>query len=215
MNPTYRETDMLTLEQRLSGIEGVAHNLIRKAMSFVSKDAKMYIGHFVIIGALKRTLSLTDAFCMLVRTKNFVGAAPILRMQLDTLLRLHAALIYEGGSAQFAEKVFAGAQVNKLRSQSNVKMTDSYLAESLSKEYPWVKSVYTELCDFVHFSDRHIFSAMAKTNDETRTVEFSISAKDPTRGDSDYFEIVDCFYETLKATEKYSLGWALALNRAA
>jgi len=59
--------------------------------------------------------------------------------------------------------------------------------------------MYRDLCNFVHFSHRHIFTSVAKVGDEDRTVHFQISAKDPPRPDADYFEIVDAYYATSNA----------------
>ncbi len=206
---------MLTLEQRLEKIQNGADEILHKVFSTVDNGDGVYFSTFVIMGAVKRSLSLTKAFCSLAREKNFVAAAPMVRLQLDTLLRLNAAYLYEGGLEKFAEKVFYGEPVNKLLSRDREKMTDSYLARKVSEEYPWVQNVYKELCDLVHFSDRHIFAALTTKDEKERTVRFVISDDDPPRVDEDYFEMVDCFYVTLKATGRYAVGWAVALKQAA
>ena len=77
----------------------------------------------------------------------------------------------------------------------------------MSRGYPWVKKMYIELCDFIHFSNRHFFTAIEKLDNKDRSFSFVIGAKDPPRPDSDYFEIVDAFTETLRVTSDLASGW--------
>ncbi len=206
---------MISLEGRLEKIQNGADEILRNTESTISDGDKVYYSTFVIIGAVKRSLSLSSAFCSMVRAKNFVAAAPLVRLQLDTLLRLNAACLYEGGMEEFAKKLLSGEPTNKLRSHDKEKMTDSYLVRKVSEEYPWVQNVYKELCDLVHFSDRHIFAALTAKDEKDRTFRVVVSAEDLPRPDEDYFEMVDCFRATLQATGRYVVGWASAIKRAA
>jgi hypothetical protein len=70
--------------------------------------------------------------------------------------------------------------------------------------------MYKKLCEFVHFSNRHIFTSIAKMDDATRTVHFEISAKDPKRPDDDYFEIVHAFFDVMDLTGSLLGGWQMA-----
>jgi hypothetical protein len=92
-----------------------------------------------------------------------------------------------------AEAVMRGDRLDKLKDRSNQRLTDAHLSKKLGEVYPWVTKVYTKLCDFGHFSNRHIFSSVASTNDEERKIFFQISAEDPKRPEEDYFEIVEGF----------------------
>jgi hypothetical protein len=89
------------------------------------------------------------------------------------------------------------------------------LAEKLSEKYPRVKKVYETLCDFIHLSNRHFFTSIAKMNDTDRTFELQISAQDTPRPDSDYFEIVEGFYETMRITSTIAAGWHNARHQTA
>jgi len=44
---------------------------------------------FFIIGVVKRSLDLVDGFVLTISNWNLISAAPIIRMHLDTLLRLN------------------------------------------------------------------------------------------------------------------------------
>jgi hypothetical protein len=164
------------------------------------------VSDLVIFGALKRTLALSGGFRRHIRDRNFTCAAALLRLQLDTALRLFAGSLFDNPE-EYADAVFRGQRVDRLKDKYGKKLTDSYLADKLSEPYPWVKRVYVNLCEFVHFSNRHFFSSVAKLNDADRTFHLHISAEDAPRPDSDYFEIVEGYYETIRVTITLAAGW--------
>jgi len=146
-----------------------------------------------------------------IEKRNFICAGTLLRAQLDTALRANA-LSLVNNPEQFASDVLGGSPVNKMKDSKGKKMTDAYLAERLSETHPWVQKTYSQLAELGHFSRRHIFASVAKTNGEERTVHFQISAQDPLRPDEDYFEIVECFYETMRTTCMIAAGYHAALR---
>lgn len=54
-----------------------------------ARGGAFYLADHVVLGVLKRSLDLLDGMQVLVRRWNFVAAAPLLRLQLDNLLRFH------------------------------------------------------------------------------------------------------------------------------
>ena len=42
---------------------------------------------------LHRSMSLISGFCAMIEAKNFICAAPLLRLQIDNLLRFYAAFV--------------------------------------------------------------------------------------------------------------------------
>jgi hypothetical protein len=201
-----------TLEQKLAKIEQADDELRRYFAVAISEDQSMYVSDFIIFGALKRTLALSDGFRGHIRHRNFTCAAALTRLQLDTALRLYAADLY-GDTEKYAEEVFHGKPVNKLKGKHGKKLTDAYLADKLSEQYPWVKRMYENLCDFVHLSNRHFFTSVASLNETDRSFKFEISAKDVPRPDSDYFEIVEGFLEAMKISLALAAGWHRAMHQ--
>jgi hypothetical protein len=206
-----------TLEDKLVAIEAQDEELRQHFLKEMQADPTLYVADFVIYGALKRTLSLSDGFRGHIRERNFTCAGALLRLQLDTALRLYAAKLHRNPFA-YAEAVFHGKPINRLKDRHGEKMTDSYLAKRMSKEFPWVKKMYEELCDFIHFSNRHIFAAFEASGTldrNQRTVKLTIGAKDPPRPETDYFEIVDAYLETMRVTLLFAAGWHAAIHRPA
>lgn len=111
---------------------------------------------------LNRTVNLTRGFVIQIKDNNFVCAAPLVRINLDSLLRLFAAFQVEFSIDEFAEKIIKGNPINKIKDKKGNKMTDRYLVEELSKQdnFNWVKSVYSTGSEHVHFTSQHIFASV-------------------------------------------------------
>jgi len=204
-----------TLEEKLNAIEARDEQLRQYFLDAMKADPTLYIADFVIYGALKRTLALSDGFRRHIRERNFTCAGALLRLQLDTAIRLYASKLHRNPFV-YADAIFRGNPVNKLKDRRGNKMTDSYLAAKMSREFPWVKSMYEELCDFIHFSNRHIFAAFTSVSPadaDGRAVQIMIGSKDPPRPDSDYFEVVDGYLETMRVTLLLAARWHAAIHR--
>lgn len=203
--PTVAET----LEEKLAKIERADKAILNMFKDAMQPGADMHMSDFVLIGVAKRTLALSEGFRGLIEARNFTCAAALVRMQLDTALRIFAAGLVHN-SEDYARAVFMGEPIDKIKDRDGKRLTDSYLAKRLNEQFPWVEGVYKELCGLVHFTSRHIFAGAAKLNEEERIVHFQISGKDPPRPDSDYFEIVDAYYETMSVTASFALAWQKA-----
>ena len=151
------------------------------------------------LAVLKRSMSLLCGFCGLIRLKNFICAAPLIRLQLDNCLRFYAAHLVEDPH-QFSISVLSGKEIRKLKDQNGQSMTDYYLTEQFSKEFPdfsWIKKVYKKTSGFIHLSDKHILSIFGNPQ-EDRRIEIIISITDEYVPLEFYHEAVDAF---IKITE--------------
>ncbi|MCF7836450.1 hypothetical protein K9N08_00775 [Candidatus Gracilibacteria bacterium] len=172
---------------------------------------KMFPMDLFAMGIINRSLLLVTGFCTLIRSDNFLSAAPIIRLYLDTLLQFYACFIVEDPHG-FSMKKLEGKQTNTLKDKDGNKMTDGHLASQISKEkeFEWVKNVYKETSKFIHFSDKHIFSACTKI-EGGGAVEFCLSEKMKV-SDSAEREAVVVMIETTKGIFKYLCGWTHTKN---
>lgn len=202
-----------TLEERLAKIECAERSILEMFAQVVQPGTDMYLRDFMVIGVAKRTLSLATGFRSLMAARNFTCAAALVRMQLDTAFRLYGAHLVPHPEA-YARDIFHGKPVNRMKDRDGNRMTDSYLAKKLSESFPWIENVYRETSELIHFTSRHIFASIAKLDETEHTVHFLASAKDPPRPDSDYFEVVDCFFEAMRVTATLAAGWIEAKTAA-
>lgn len=193
------------LERRIVHIENL-HDLHISALKELleADNGKLFGLDFLAAAVFKRSLSLCSGFCILVRNKNYQCSAALLRMQLDSVMRFHAAFIVEKPH-DFAIQVLKGEHIRKMSDRHGNKMTDLYLKKSLSKDYEWVSRVYDSTSGFVHLSDKHIFSIFE--NNKEDSFGLRVSAKDEHFLDGDWIEMADAFLACTDVLFEYLKGW--------
>lgn len=156
---------------------------------------------------LNRSANLVPAFVHLIRSKNMIAAAPLLRLQIDNCIRFHGAWLVDDPHA-FATSVIKGEHVRKIKDRNGKPMTDKHLLECFSKEFPWVSKVYERTSGYIHLSDAHVGNLFvgSKTTEDGIS-EFKWGAGDSYPDDSLYEESVEAFIAATKAMLTYVVGW--------
>lgn len=178
-----------------------------------ANNSEFYSFDLFAVGALKRAISLSKGFRILIQDWNLVTARAILRLQLDTLLRFSAGWLVENPH-KFAEDVLSGKRIDKLVDKDGNKLRDNYLCMELGKKYEWIPRVYQQTSAFVHLSGRHIISALSDFNDKGMSNKITISAIDDKYPDSSYIEAVNCFQETTDIFLTYVKGWTITKDKS-
>jgi len=168
-------------EELLNHIDKKSSILIRfgKQLFAISQNLQTY--DFYLIGALNRTVNLNKAYTSLIRENNFIAAAALIRINMDTLLRLYAGRVSEFDLNTFASKVMAGEHVRRIKSSNGKdKLTDAYLVDKISEieGMQWVKKIYDSGNAFVHFSDEIILASRTILAEGERTIGLSIGHHD-------------------------------------
>lgn len=122
-----------------------------------------------IVAALNRSLFLVDGFGNLIRD-NYICAAPITRLQFDSVLRF-SALSLVADMEDFATRVASGEKFRKLRDRDGQPMTDAYLVKKLNERFPGMDQHYEDGCGYVHFSKAHLFHIQSRTADGGLRIE--------------------------------------------
>jgi len=200
-----------TLDQKLAKIERGEAAILNMFHAFMKPNAPLYVGDLVLHGIGKRALALSSGFRGLIVARNSTCAAALLRMQLDTALRLYAARLLDD-PASYANTIFKGQRISEIKDRDGQRLTDSYLARRMSDQYPWVQNVYRQTSEFVHFTNRHIFAAVSAVDDEKYNAHLQLSAKDPERPESDYFELVHAFAHTTQLVATFAAEWHSAIH---
>lgn len=195
---------MIDLFARLSNIQKLEKELVKRAASIIQADTPMYYVDLFILGAVNRTLAQSRGFRTLIETKNFPSAAILLRTQIDTAMRVNGLLFLDTPEAQLHE-MFKGNKTfrslvssQKTTKGKDILMKDVFLRKKLEEDEPWIGKVYEKTSDFVHLSFRPLVSSIQSLDDEYGTVELSISGEDNTKDESEYYEICDAFSHVSK-----------------
>lgn len=204
-----RDAVVLSLEQRLDEIERLEKELIREVGAQLQSNSDIYVGDFFVIGAIRRTLAQARGFRSLIEAKNFPCAAGILRMQLDTAMRMNGFRLAPNRESM-AKDILDGAKMNSFKDAGGKKFQDAHLRDLLARDHPWITKVYEETSAFVHLSGKHFYNAIQKVDGDTRIIRFAISGDDPARPDDAYFEIVDAFFEATQMASQLLLGYIVS-----
>ena len=157
-----------------------------------------------LLAAIRRTLSLEEAFIQAVEARNGQMAMTLIRLNLDTLARLYA--IYwaeetEGMTAEtFAQSVAKGTNIRnmKLRGSKN-KATDRRLIEQIEGLGAWIPDVYKRTSGAIHFSDFHITQLLQQAkpinrqDDGSLHVELSLGPGEKNADPELYRELKQAF----------------------
>jgi hypothetical protein len=133
--------------------------------------------HFYLYGIARRALAQSSAFRQMIAAKNSLVALSLVRLQLDTVLRLYA-LFWVADSEQFAHEVFKGTEINKLKAADGSLLSDRYLKKQVAKTNDWMPAVYAETSGYIHFSQRHILAALSMKDAGTREAQVQIGPND-------------------------------------
>ena len=170
-----------TKEELLTEIDNKSKAIINMGKQLSAISPNMEVFDLLLIAALNRTVNISKAFTCLMRDNNFIAAAPLVRINIDTLLRLYASIISEYDRNTFASKVMAGELIKKMKIRGTKKdLTDSTLYLELSKVegMEWVTDIYKAGSSFVHLEKSHIFSALKIANENERTINMTIGFHD-------------------------------------
>lgn len=159
----------------------------------------------IVMAMLQRSYGVVDALIDAIDTYNMHAAAPLLRLQLDTLFR--ACYVAATADADdLARRLLAGEEFRKMTDSSGKKLTDSRLQELARPDHEWALAVYRETSGWVHFSVSH----MRATTQVGDNHEFFMTI--PLRPDiipeSLWQEVYGAASQATEEIFDYALGWA-------
>lgn len=156
----------------------------------------MFSAHSVALAAIQRSLALIDGFSLMVEQRNVLCAAPLVRMQIDSVMRLYACQLVDDLNVIFTH-LLEDKPLHKLKSRDGNDLRDAYLIKQLGKGYPWMESAYEGTSGFIHLSVRHFNAIWDTFHDETRTVSIAIGRSYGERWkEAEMLETIDAFGNT-------------------
>lgn len=150
------------------------------------------------LAAIKKTASLSHAFCTLVRTKNTLAAAALVRLQLDTAMRMF-------GLTQVEDIETAGTWLmndnsyRKLKARTGEALSDAFLHRKLDEKYPGLSEAYKAASGYVHLSGQHIKTGLW-SQEGSSILFFNLKGTDDARPDEWFADIIDAFDQATRLT---------------
>lgn len=132
-----------------------------------------------IISILNRMAEINDAFNELTKPDsfNYLGAAPLVRLQIDTLIYAYAGTLVDD-FIEFLKCFMKGDKWSKLKDREGNELKESYLVDRLCKLYGTdeFKRIYKGFSDYIHLSNNHLFMTLytTETGISQRVGDFSV-----------------------------------------
>lgn len=156
---------------------------------------------------LARTLNQVRGFKLLMEAGSFNCAAPLLRLQLDSLLRFHGVVTCTDPH-MVALKVCHGTPLRKIKHTNGDKMTDQHLQSMLAKVHPWIPGIYQLSSGYVHLSEQHFLHLlMQSSKGEDGTRHFKVSDDDDYLPAQHKVELVQTFSRVTAAVLERVEHW--------
>lgn len=176
-------------------------------------DGNIYVTDLVMIGVLKRSLDILDGCISLVERWNLSAAAPLLRLQLDSLLKLVYLATLKDADVVSME-IIKGHSFRNMRDRNGKKLTDARLRDYARPLYPWIDEVYKQTSKLIHFSEKHCFLSVNSLDEQSRRVDFFIGEGVTNWPESEIDSLLSAMGCTTDALLKAVIGWRISKQRA-
>lgn len=198
-----------SVTDRLAVLNKLENDHLRILQAILSADEhRLYMTDLLVTAVIQRSLSLIDGFSSQVMRQNVLCAVPLIRLQLDSVMRLYACCLVDDPQT-VVMKILSGEPLNQVKTADGHKLSDGYLRRAVSKHHLWVDRVYKVTSGFIHLSSPHMISTVRNMDDSTRYMEMLISPKGTGREwtEDEMIEAVDTFTEATKCLLGLCLSW--------
>jgi hypothetical protein len=202
-SPADRFPDLAQVRQRLDELR--IQHLDVAGKTIAVNDGKVYYPDFIVMAMPQRSYGIVDALLDAVDTYNMHAAAPLLRLQLDTLMRAHYVASCEDLD-DLTGRLLRGEQFRKIKDAEGKNLTDARLQELAANVHAWAIPVYRETSGWVHFSLSHM-AATTQVGDENDFF-MGVPLRPTVLPESLWHEV---YAAAIRATEElfdYARGWA-------
>lgn len=117
---------------------------------------EIYVPDLLMWSFAQRSYALVDGFLGTFDTWNLLVAAPLVRLQIDTLVRLSYAATCPDMDA-LTTSLLDGVEFRAMKDETGNSLTDRRLVKRAQRLHPWLEPVYNTACGWVHFSPMHLF----------------------------------------------------------
>ena len=121
-----------------------------------SLSEEFYLPDLLLWSFAQRSYALVDGFLGTFDTWNLLVAAPLVRLQIDTLVRLSYAVTCPDMDA-LTKALLDGVEFRTMKDEAGRPLSDRRLVKRAQELHPWLEPVYDVACGWVHFSPLHLF----------------------------------------------------------
>ncbi|GAA1719546.1 hypothetical protein [Brachybacterium phenoliresistens] len=148
--------DLLPSRERLDALRRQHPDVANLALSVA--EGQVFPTDLLVIAMIQRSYGVVDALIDAVDSYNIHAAAPLLRLQLDTLFRAHYAA--SGNSDELAMRLLEGKEFRRMKDSEGKTLNDGRLKDLAAAAHPWAPEVYDKTSGWVHFSLSHMLATV-------------------------------------------------------
>ena len=192
------------LEQARSDLDSLRIEHLNISRKIVESDERIYVTDMVVMSMIQRSYGVIDALIDAIDNYNVHAAAPLLRLQLDTLFRI-CYLSSCTDSEGLSEKLLHGEEFRNMTDSSGKKLNDARLQQLAKKNHGWAGTVYRETSGWVHFSLNHM---RATTQVVERELFMSVPMRPTVLPQSFWLDVYAAASKSTCEILDYAVGWA-------
>lgn len=177
-------------------------------------DGKVFPVDLVILAVIQRSLCLIEGFTFLLERQNVLCAVPLIRLQIDSIMRLYACWLVADYNT-VASYLLDGASLRRLKSTDGHSLTDSYLRQKVSQIYPWVNSVYDKTSAFIHLSTPHMVSPVEFISNRQLSISVGCQTTGRQWTEDEMLEAIDAFAEATNSLLHLCHSWLVTKKKGA
>jgi len=173
--------------------------------SLMAADGNLYPPDLIITAMLQRSYGVIGALIDAVDTYNIHVAAPLLRIQLDTLFRAH--YIASGSDVNdITMRLLRGEEFRKIKDPDGKPLNDYRLKELAGKNHAWALPVYDKASGWVHFSVNHMHATVQVV--DTGGFQMGVPLRADVIPESLWHEIYGAAIQATRELFAYVRDWA-------
>ena len=187
-------------------------DLLQEILS--ADESRLFGVDLVVLAVMHRSLSLMDGFVLMLEHRNPLCAAPLIRLQIDSIMRLYACCLVDEPHS-IALKLLEGTPLNKIKSRDGRPLRDAHLREKLSEIYPWVSRVYQKTSEFIHLSRPHMLAPVTAVDEHDTPVEMWVGSLGPQWPERKIVEAINAFTEATSSLLHLCSSWLATKEKVA
>ncbi|WP_420174920.1 hypothetical protein [Luteococcus sp. OSA5] len=175
------------------------------ALSLTVAEGRLYPTDFLVTSMVQRSYGVVDALIDAVDTYNIHAAAPLLRLQLDTLFRAHYAASGPD-SDDLAMRLLSGEEFRRMKDAEGKNLNDGRLKDLAAAAHPWAPAVYDKTSGWVHFSLSHMVATVQVSGE--RELSMGVPLQPHVIPESLWHEVYGASIRAAEELFLYVRGWA-------
>jgi hypothetical protein len=182
------EDKLVELESIYKGFEPLGRGI------FSACGGNLFPADALFLASCNRSLQVLDAFILLIRNNHYSCSVVLLRIQLDTVLRLHGITRTKDVHAT-AHEVIQGKKLSTIKDKNGNALQDFYLVNLIAKDNPRLKHIYKLCSGYIHFSDQIFFHLLHQSESIPNSEEriFNIGANESKIDVKHTLELIQAF----------------------